>query len=115
MDWGLITITRTGSFFCRQRITFAPSIYILATIINLFFRFSWACNRFKFFRDLHTAHLVLLMELAEVFRRGMWNYIRIEWEVITKSAINNTDEGLDKTLMKSPKTLSSNTLQMLAP
>ena len=84
MDWGLITLTRTGTFYFRQRILYHPIIYILASAINLFLRFSWKAPSLPFFGKLHTANLIILLQISEVLRRSMWNMLRIEWEVIVQ-------------------------------
>ena len=47
-------------------------------------RFSWAANRIPSFSHLHASHLVLMVEIGEVFRRAMWNIFRIEWEVLVQ-------------------------------
>lgn len=78
MDWGLISIKDKKLQF-RQRILWPVISYYIAVIINLVLRFSWASNRFPYFNQMHASHLVLIVELAEVFRRSMWNLLRIEW------------------------------------
>ena len=74
--------------------------HIIAAIVNLVLRFSWAANRFEIFATLHPSHLILFIEVAEVFRRAMWNIFRIEWEIIVKQNIltvaKNTDEYSDQ-------------------
>ena len=55
---------------------------------------------FEIFATLHPSHLILFIEVAEVFRRAMWNIFRIEWEIIVKQNIltvaKNTDEYSDQ-------------------
>jgi len=84
-DWGLLQFTREGRVYGRQRTMFPVAVYVLACIINLVLRFSWAANRIPYFAAFHASHLVLIMELAEVFRRSMWNFLRIEWEIIVQT------------------------------
>eukprot|EP01037_Dinobryon_pediforme_P046854 gene46854-60469_t len=66
MDWGLV------------------SVYLLAVILNLTLRFSWAMNRLPWFKELDMTVVILSIELGEIFRRAMWNVFRIEWEIIVQ-------------------------------
>lgn len=87
MDWGLISICRNGdgSFISfRQRFLLPTFLYIPASVINLILRFSWTANRVLSLKYLHASHLILLVEVAEVVRRALWNIFRIEWEIILK-------------------------------
>ncbi len=83
MDWGAISYSRPlGSFIFRRRNYLPSALLWLAVPVNLMLRFSWAANRFSWFKDLHPSHFVLLIEVAEVIRRTIWNFFRVEWEVI---------------------------------
>lgn len=84
MDWGLIQFSRDGRVYGRQRMLLPWICYGPVVIINLLLRFSWAANRIPSFSHLHASHLVLMVELGEVFRRAMWNIFRIEWEVLVQ-------------------------------
>jgi len=84
-DWGLLQFTREGRVYGRQRIMFPVAAYVLACTVNLVLRFSWAANRIPYFASFHASHLVLMVELAEVARRAMWNFFRIEWEMIVQA------------------------------
>ena len=79
--------------------------YILAAIINLILRFSWAANRIPQLSNLHSSHLVLMVELLEVGRRSMWNIIRIEWEVIVQADRASSNKDLP-TLVDANKDVS---------
>jgi len=85
MDWGLLQFSRDGRVYGRQRMLLPWLCYGPVVIINLLLRFSWAANRIPSFSHLHASHLVLMVELGEVFRRAMWNIFRIEWEVLVQS------------------------------
>lgn len=50
--------------------------------MNLILRFSWAASRLPQFATLPPAYLVLLLEVAEIFRRSVWFIFRIEWEMV---------------------------------
>ena len=100
MDWGLFSISREFKVTRRPRLLLPVTFHIIAAIVNLVLRFSWAANRFEIFATLHPSHLILFIEVAEVFRRAMWNIFRIEWEIIVKQSImtvaKNTDEYSDQ-------------------
>lgn len=105
MDWGIITIHRTGRVHFRQRALYPASAYVLALAINLLLRFSWAANRVPWFSTLPATHLVLMVEIAEVARRAMWFFFRIEWEMIVRleksAAYSDNEEEKMKLLLKS--------------
>lgn len=105
MDWGLVSFSRNGRVSCRKRTMYPAIFYVFAFVINLVFRFSWAANRFTVFKQLHASHLVLLVEIAEVVRRSLWNMIRIEWEVLVQQEklAERDEEGADKLFIKVPK------------
>ena len=84
MDWGLMTVYRSGKCLFRSRWLVPSPFHFIACFINLFLRFMWAANRIPVLEKLHPTHLVLLVELAEVSRRAMWNIFRVEWEVIVQ-------------------------------
>lgn len=84
MDWGFVSFTRDGRMQLRQRCLWPQLTYFLAFILNFVLRFSWAANRIPGLRVLHASQLVLMVELAEVFRRAVWNLYRIEWEILVQ-------------------------------
>jgi EXS family len=104
MDWGLFQFTRAGRVIPRQRMMLPTYCYVLASMINLVLRFSWAANRIPQLANLHSSHLVLMVEMGEICRRSMWNILRIEWEVIVQqeraSANKDTDLEIDVELTK---------------
>lgn len=89
MDWGLLSLyspsppnivpPSPGSF--RPRTIFSFPLHLFVSCLNLVLRFSWAANRVQGLSSLPPSQLVLIIELAEVFRRGVWNIFRIEWEI----------------------------------
>lgn len=85
MDWGLLTFTREGKVHGRTRVMYPVYVYVLACVMNLVIRFSWAANRIPSLAALHASHLVLMVETAEVFRRAVWNLFRVEWETIMQA------------------------------
>ena len=67
---------------------------------------------------MHPAQLVLCIEVAEVFRRFVWIFLRVEWEIIVQAerAASIRDEDSEKLLLPKPvRQGSSNTLMSIAP
>ena len=95
MDWGLISFTKTGRIYLRPRLLLPFTFHIAAAILNLVLRFSWAANRISGLKNQHPSHLILLLELAEVFRRSVWNIFRIEWEIIVKQSVATVSKSID--------------------
>jgi hypothetical protein len=92
MDWGLIALFRgKGSTHRPPRRLIHAGLLALAAVANLVLRFSWAANFFPLFASLHPASLILLVEVAEVCRRWLWIFFRVEWEIIVQ-----TERGLLK-------------------
>lgn len=87
MDWGLLALYSTPSSptlspnLHRPKTIFSFSLHLFISILNLILRFSWAANRVAGLSSLPSSQLVLIIELAEVFRRAVWNIFRIEWEI----------------------------------
>jgi hypothetical protein len=103
MDWGLISISRTGQISTRKRFIYPIALYGLAVVLNLTLRFAWTANRFSLFVGWHGSQLLLLLEIVEVCRRIMWNFIRIEWETMVqleRDGVMNDEEAADKMLIK---------------
>ena len=92
-DWGLLQFSRDGRVYGRQKYMFPMLAYAIACVINLVIRFSWAANRIPYFATFHASHLVLMVELAEVARRAMWNFFRIEWEMLVQE-IRTSNQNL---------------------
>lgn len=94
MDWGLLALyaqTQNSSSTMspgkldspgfRPRTVFPFALHLLVAVTNLVLRFSWAANRIAGLSSLPPTHLILLVEMAEVVRRAIWNIFRIEWEI----------------------------------
>lgn len=72
--------------------TFSFPVHVIIASINLFLRFSWAASRLPVFARLPPAHLILLIEVAEIVRRSMWFIFRIEWEMVKTETPNRESE-----------------------
>ena len=87
MDWGLVQLSMIKGKVClRTRpLCFYPApAYFLAASLNFVLRFSWMANQLEALQGLSVAGLLLVVEVAEVFRRAVWNLFRVEWEIINQ-------------------------------
>eukprot|EP00727_Mastigamoeba_balamuthi_P004531 m51a1_g14076 hypothetical protein (701) ;mRNA; r:1294475-1297438 len=86
LDWGLLSNKPTvAKPYLREVLLLRPAwIYYLAIFLDLVLRLSWTLTispgtTFLISKLSHNALLTVIAAL-EIFRRGMWNVIRIEWE-----------------------------------
>lgn len=83
MDWGL---AGTGTML-RQRLLYNQYYYYVAILSNFLFRFSWmltlsnGVNPFGLQKEL----FIMLIGSLEMFRRSIWNFLRVENEYIFHS------------------------------
>ena len=96
----MLQFSREGRVYGRQRIMFPVAAYVFACAINLVIRFAWAANRVPSLAAIHASHLVLMVELAEVARRAMWNLFRVEWEIIVQAERASSRDDLVGLLSK---------------
>ena len=55
---------------------------ITAIVLNFILRFSWLLRFYENDLSFTKDQYVLLLQFLEVFRRGVWNIFRLEWELI---------------------------------
>jgi hypothetical protein len=103
MDWGLLTLYAQPSYtpspvLFRPRTVYPFALHMLIAVTNLVLRFSWAANRVAGLSSLPPTHLILLVEVAEVIRRSIWNIFRIEWEInqVEKNAVLKNNDKIRK-------------------
>ena len=90
--WRLNDISRATSprqrshpWGLRPRLLYPLSVYPLLIFLNLILRMTWSI---KLSSHLHIATDggvgIFWLEVAEIFRRWLWVFLRVEWEVIKK-------------------------------
>jgi len=90
--WRLNDISRATSsrqrshpWGLRPRLLYPLSVYPLLVFSNLILRMTWSI---KLSSHLYTATDggvgIFWLEVAEIFRRWLWVFLRVEWEVIKK-------------------------------
>ncbi|OCH92320.1 EXS-domain-containing protein [Obba rivulosa] len=74
---------RAYPFGLRPRLLFPLPVYPFVILVDLVLRLTWSA---KLSSHLHSYgdgdSLIFWIELAEIMRRWMWVFIRVEWEVV---------------------------------
>ncbi|CAH0486702.1 unnamed protein product [Peronospora farinosa] len=82
MDWGLgqPKLPRRVAFL-RHQLTYRPrKIYYLIIVVDFALRIIWVT---KWWDWMHRGvHFKLFSQIAEVVRRIIWNFVRVEWQCI---------------------------------
>lgn len=135
MDWGMMqnpTAALTQScapkmsnkpnpgcigLFLRSRLRFGGFLSLLILLADGVFRFGWLLRFYEatFFKTVD--EYILFTELLEVFRRAIWNLLRVEWENIkqTKTKVNEDYRTEDDDPETTQFLLSSNGNIQMAP
>lgn len=99
-DWGLFEKSKTGERrFLRSRIIYKKSFYYIAILEDMVLRFAWAIKLLALrMTVLHREETNTILALAEIFRRIVWNFIRIENEHVgrTQERFRNTNRTMTK-------------------
>lgn len=68
----------------RNRLRFGVGISVLILVTDIILRFSWTL---RFYVKLFPSDdaFVLFTQFLEVFRRALWNLLRVEWENLKQS------------------------------
>jgi EXS family len=71
----------------RQRLRFGVAMSLIILLSDTCLRFSWTL-RFVF-PDHNNDRFVLMTQFLEIFRRAIWNLLRVEWEHIKQTTANH--------------------------
>jgi hypothetical protein len=80
----------------RPRLRFGASLSLLVVVIDTVLRFSWTLRFFEGQLFTSSDAYILCTEFMEVFRRALWNLLRVEWEYIKQMRAKKAqvaDEG----------------------
>jgi EXS family len=68
----------------RNRLRFGVAMSVLILVADIILRFSWVL---RFYHKLFPSgdSFVLCSQFLEVFRRALWNLLRVEWENLKQS------------------------------
>lgn len=80
MDWSLMQFD-SGNYLLRDVLIYKKKlIYYLAMILDVFLRFQWIVYVFTPYRISHSALTAFCVAIAELLRRFMWMFFRMENE-----------------------------------
>ncbi|KNZ72888.1 ERD1 like protein [Termitomyces sp. J132] len=89
-------------FGLRHSLYFPLLVYPLLIFLNLILRLTWSMKLFRVVNVSSHADITnFCLKVAELFRRWMWVFIRIEWEMIRKGReghmkLRTDDEAMDE-------------------
>jgi hypothetical protein len=81
-------VTATHPYGLRTRLLYPLPVYPLALFINLVLRLTWSI---KLSSHLHAnaqgegSLFIFWLEVAELVRRWIWVFIRVEWEIVRRA------------------------------
>ncbi|KAL5716430.1 hypothetical protein ACHQM5_018119 [Ranunculus cassubicifolius] len=81
VDWGLLQ-RKSKNHWLRDRLTIPhKSVYYICMAVNVLLRFAWLQTVLDIqISGLHRENVIAIFASLEIFRRGMWNYFRVEIE-----------------------------------
>lgn len=99
----------------RPRLRFGTALTLVVVALDIFLRFSWTLRFVSGWLFPSTDSYILCTEFLEVFRRSVWNLLRVEWEHIkqSKSAKKRGNSLLELDALKavsSPLSAPTNTI-----
>lgn len=74
----------------RPRLRFGAALTLVVVILDTFLRFSWTLRFYENILFSSKDAYILCTEFLEVFRRSVWNLLRVEWELIKQSQDANS-------------------------
>jgi hypothetical protein len=73
----------------RPTLFFPEILYPFAIALNLLLRLAWSMRLSSLIQS-HASVANFCLKLAELFRRWMWVFIRVEWEMVKKGRESHT-------------------------
>ncbi len=88
---------RPHPYGLRQTLLLPLPVYPFAILMDLVFRLTWSAKLSTHLHAYGEGDLIIFwIELAEVVRRWMWVFLRVEWEIVKE------DRDRDATRSRSP-------------
>ena len=69
----------------RPRLRFGTALTLAVVTLDICLRYSWTLRFYEHILFPSTDAYILCTEFLEVFRRAVWNLLRVEWEHIKQS------------------------------
>ncbi|XP_031254142.1 phosphate transporter PHO1 homolog 9-like [Pistacia vera] len=81
-DWGLLRRDSKNPWLRDKLLVPNKSVYFIAMVVNVILRLAWVQSVFGFTDApyIHRKALTAIVAVLEIFRRGMWNFFRLENE-----------------------------------
>ncbi|OVA12214.1 SPX [Macleaya cordata] len=80
-DWGLLQRHSKNPWLRDKLLISHTSVYFAAMVLNIILRLAWLQSVLNFHVPfLHRTALTTIVACLEIFRRGMWNFFRLENE-----------------------------------
>ncbi|KAH8828542.1 EXS family-domain-containing protein [Flagelloscypha sp. PMI_526] len=70
----------------RPVLLFPLAVYPFLIVINLVLRLTWSIKLSSHLHKVDRTMSIFYLEMAEVIRRWMWVFLRVEWEIIKKGS-----------------------------
>lgn len=96
-----------GDIALRPRLRFGTSLSLLVLILDTFLRFSWTLRFYESYVFSSNGAYILCTEFLEVFRRAVWNLLRVEWELIKQNRAKKAAEKEDGIMLVNLKSDSN--------
>ncbi|KAK7274866.1 hypothetical protein RIF29_15967 [Crotalaria pallida] len=83
MDWGLLRRHSKNPYLRDKLVVPHKSVYFIAMVLDILLRLSWIQLVLLLnWRSLRKVAMVTVISCLEIFRRGMWNFFRLENEYL---------------------------------
>jgi len=69
----------------RSTLLYPLPVYPFLVFLNFFLRMTWSAKLSSHLHSTDGSVTIFLIEVAEIIRRWMWVFIRVEWEYIKKA------------------------------
>ena len=112
MDWGLgQPHLPRRVVFLRHQLTYRPrQVYYLIILVDFALRIMWVT---KWWDWMHIGvHFKLVSQVAEVVRRIMWNFVRVEWECMKLDILSSKKAETSADTLKLERSIEKRPLMM---
>ena len=95
----------------RPRLRFGTALTLVIVMIDIILRYSWTLRFVERAIFPSTDAYIICTEFLEVFRRAVWNLLRVEWEHIKQTrAAKRMDVNVSSTMMGDNVNATSSTM-----
>lgn len=85
----------TYPYGLRAVLLYPLPVYPMAIFLNFILRMTWSIKLSShLYSQSDGSALIFWLEMAEVLRRWVWVFLRIEWEVVRRGGTKHTPQGM---------------------